>query len=106
MQANKSRYAGFGDADEALVAKHTADLDGVFAVYNGILAKQAYLAGDEVTLADLFHLPYGKLVKDVGYAGLFSKYPNVDRWFSALEKRDSWIKVNQLQTSSIEALGI
>lgn len=78
------------------MARYTADLDGVFAVYNSILAKQAYLAGNEVTLADLFHLPYGKLVKDVSGDGLFLKYPNVNRWFSGLEKRDSWIKVNQL----------
>ncbi|CZR65033.1 related to glutathione S-transferase [Phialocephala subalpina] len=89
------KMKGLGDADETLVAKHVAELDGVFAVYDGILAKQQYLAGDEVTLADLFHLSYGKMVKELGGADLFGKYRNVDRWFSALEKRDTWVKVNQ-----------
>lgn len=86
---------GLGDADETLVAKYMAELDGVLAVYDGILAKQKYLAGDEVTLADLFHLSYGKMVKELGGAELFGKYGNVDQWFSALEKRNTWIKVNQ-----------
>jgi glutathione S-transferase len=62
----------------------------VLSVYNGILAKQKYLAGDDVSLADLFHLPYGKLVKDVGLGDIFEKYPNVNRWFANLEKRESW----------------
>ncbi|KAE8444921.1 hypothetical protein EG329_014048 [Mollisiaceae sp. DMI_Dod_QoI] len=89
------KFRGLGDADEALVQKYTAELDGVFAVYDGILAKHNYLAGDELTVADLFHLSYGKMVKELGGAELFAKYPNVGRWFSGLEKRDSWIKVNK-----------
>lgn len=95
LSAERNRRRGLGDADEALVKKYTEDLDGVLAVYDGILAKQAYLAGDEVSLADLFHLSYGKMAKDLVGTELFAKHPNVDRWFSALEKRDSWIKVNQ-----------
>lgn len=74
--------------------KYVAELDGVLAVYNTILGKTAYLAGDEISLADLFHLSYGQMVKDLGHADLFAKYPNVDRWFSALQKRESWVKVN------------
>lgn len=75
--------------------KYMQELEGVLAVYDGILAKQAYLAGDELTLADLFHLPYGKMVKEQGGAELFAKFPHVDKWFAALEKRESWIKANQ-----------
>lgn len=37
------------------------DLDTVLAVYDKILAEQKYLAGGELTLADLFHLPNGRL---------------------------------------------
>lgn len=95
VSADRSRRRGLGDADETLVKKYLEDLDRVLTVYDGILAKQAYIAGDEVSLADLFHLSYGKMAKDLGAAEIFAKHPNVDRWFSALEKRESWIKVNQ-----------
>ena len=33
--------------------------------YERILSKQKYLAGDDLTLVDLFHLPHGQLVVDV-----------------------------------------
>ncbi|KAL2075178.1 hypothetical protein VTL71DRAFT_120 [Oculimacula yallundae] len=84
---------GLGATDEEMVKKHAAALEASLAVYDGILAKQAYLAGDELTLADLFHLPYGKMVKGLGFADLFAKFPNVDKWFTALEKRETWVKV-------------
>ncbi|KAI9052235.1 hypothetical protein LZ554_003592 [Drepanopeziza brunnea f. sp. 'monogermtubi'] len=70
---------GLGEPDAELVKKHAADLGAAFAVYNDILAKTAYLAGDSVTLADLYHLPYGKMAKGVGFADLFAKYPSVTR---------------------------
>lgn len=85
---------GLGATDDEAVKKYATNLDATFSVYDGILAKQAYLAGDEVTLADLYHLPYGKMVKGVGFADLFAKYPNVNRWFDALEARESWKKVS------------
>jgi len=84
---------GLGATDEEMVKKHAANLDAAFAVYDGILAKQKYLAGDEITLADLFHLPYGKMVKGLGFSNIFTKYQNVNKWFDGLEARESWQKV-------------
>jgi glutathione S-transferase len=43
--------------DEARVAELAATLEGKMAGYEAILSKHRYLAGDELTLADLFHLP-------------------------------------------------
>ncbi|KAK0123671.1 hypothetical protein ONS95_008683 [Cadophora gregata] len=83
---------GLGATDEEAVKRHAASLDDAFAVYEVILGKQKYLAGDELTLADLFHLPYGKMVKGLGFADIFAKYPNVNKWFEALEARASWQK--------------
>jgi glutathione S-transferase len=45
--------------DEARVTELAKVLDGKMAAYEAILSKQKYLAGDELTLADLFHLPHG-----------------------------------------------
>lgn len=67
--------------NEAVVLKHIARLDTALSIYDEILYKQDYLAGNDVSLADLFHLPYGQMAKDLGHPDLFAKYPNVDRWF-------------------------
>lgn len=44
----------------------------------------------EVTLADLFHLPYGALIADhAGFKGLTAT-PNVARWWADISSRPSW----------------
>lgn len=55
-----------------------AGLEGKLDVYDKILSKQKYLAGNEVTLADLFHLPYGVLLPVAGSNALETR-PNVAR---------------------------
>ncbi|KAI9449361.1 glutathione S-transferase-like protein [Lactarius psammicola] len=69
-----------------LVARLEAKLDG----YEKILSKQKYLAGDEVTLADLFHLPYGTMVFEQLQLGGIDKRPNVLRWWKDITSRPSW----------------
>ncbi|KAI0271233.1 glutathione S-transferase [Russula aff. rugulosa BPL654] len=71
---------------EELVGKFEGKLDG----YEAILGKQKYLGGDNLTVADLFHLPYGSIVFDqLGY-GNFDKRPNVKRWWKDISSRPSW----------------
>jgi glutathione S-transferase len=71
-------------------------------VYEKILLKQKYIAGDvsiqrhysptgsddflqELTLADLFHLPLGEaLVGTLGLREVFDKRPNVSRYVSSV----------------------
>jgi len=90
------KMKGLGPPDEARVAQAEADLDEVFAYYDKVLAKQKYLAGDELTLVDLFHLPNGSALKAFGYKGTFEKYSNVDKWFTGLQERESWVKAAAL----------
>ena len=90
------RNKGLGPPDEARVAQAEADLDEVLAYYDRVLAKQKYLAGDELTLVDLFHLPNGSALKAFGYKGTFDKYPNVDKWFTGLQERETWVKAAAL----------
>ncbi|KAG6826977.1 hypothetical protein H0H92_013682 [Tricholoma furcatifolium] len=73
---------------DALIKKLDAKLD----VYDKILGKQKYLAGDEVTLADLFHLPYGTMLSVAG-SNIMETKPNVARWFKDLTSRPSWVAV-------------
>lgn len=83
---------GWGDADESVLKVQAAALETAFAGYEKILSKQAYLAGNELTVADLFHLPYGKMAKNLGYAEIFATYPAVDKWFNSISARESWVK--------------
>ncbi|KAM3078139.1 Glutathione S-transferase hmp2 [Clarireedia jacksonii] len=83
---------GLGAPDEARVAQAESDLDAVLAFYDKILSKQKYIAGDELTLADLFHLPNGAALMSGKWKELFSKYANVDRWFKQLQERETWLK--------------
>ncbi|KAM0540401.1 hypothetical protein ACHAPJ_013610 [Fusarium lateritium] len=85
---------GYGAGDEVAIKAKLAALDAALAGYEHILSKQSYLAGNEITLADLFHLPYGSLVEQAGFGELLPKYPSVQAWWNGLKERESWKKVN------------
>jgi glutathione S-transferase len=67
--------------DEARVTELATTLEGKIAGYEAILGKTRYLAGDELTLADLFHLPYGVYLAQQKFTFLEdeTKFPNVAR---------------------------
>lgn len=86
------RMKGLGPPDEARVAQAESHLDTCLALYDGILAKQKYIAGDELTLADLFHLPNGAALMAGKWKEVFAKYPNVNKWFKGLQESETWLK--------------
>ena len=64
--------------DKATFDGLIAQLEPKLDVYEQILSKQKYLAGDELTLADLFHIPYGVLLSTAG-SNAIEVRPNVAR---------------------------
>ncbi|KAJ5096669.1 glutathione S-transferase [Penicillium angulare] len=84
---------GLGATDETRVQALLAQLDTTLEGYERILSKQPYLAGDKVTLADLYHLPYGVMVEGLGAAELYAKYPATKKWWEGLKARESWKKI-------------
>ncbi|KAL1406991.1 hypothetical protein Q8F55_006404 [Vanrija albida] len=82
--------------DQKRVETLTATLAKRLEGYERILSKQKYLAGDKLTLADIFHLPYGKMAVDLGKApGLVDgSLPNVTRWWKELTELPAWEKAN------------
>ncbi|KNG88044.1 glutathione S-transferase PM239X14 [Aspergillus nomiae NRRL 13137] len=84
---------GLGPTDEARVQVLFSQLTPTLEGYERILSKQKYLAGDQVTLADLAHLPYGVFVEQFGFADLLPKYPHVQKWWEELKARESWKKI-------------
>lgn len=87
---------GAGPPDAAIVSTLEAGLANRLKGYEAILSKQKYVAGDELTIADLFHLPYGKMAVDLGSApGLVDgSLPNVARWWKEISELESWKKAN------------
>ncbi|KAL4869219.1 hypothetical protein BDV12DRAFT_208660 [Aspergillus spectabilis] len=86
---------GHGPTDEARVETLLRQFDVVLEGYERILSRQPYLAGDKVTLADLYHLPYGTFVEKFGVAELFDKYPATKKWWETLKARPSWKKISE-----------
>ncbi|KAI0943403.1 hypothetical protein AcW1_002573 [Taiwanofungus camphoratus] len=69
-----------GLGDSKVVANLLQVLNAKLDAYEIILSKTKYLAGNEITLADLFHLPYGSMLGVMGIDVLLSeKRPNVAR---------------------------
>ncbi|KZP30697.1 glutathione S-transferase [Athelia psychrophila] len=87
----KKVFAGL-DADEAKVAEYTATLGEKLDVYELILSQQTYVAGNEITLADFFHLPDASMVKDIS-PELISSRPHVAQWLERLQARSAWVAV-------------
>ncbi|KAF7972954.1 hypothetical protein HWV62_34235 [Athelia sp. TMB] len=77
------------ETDEARVAEYKTKLEGKLDAYEAILSKQAYAAGSEVSLVDLFHLPYGTMTKALE-PEVYASRPHVAKWFESLESRPSW----------------
>ncbi|KAJ7657226.1 thioredoxin-like protein [Mycena polygramma] len=76
--------------DQALVDEQIPILDKKLDGYELILSQHRYLAGDKLTLADLFHLPYAPFVALSG-TDIFSRRPNIARWYNELVTRPSWL---------------
>ncbi|KAJ7611103.1 glutathione S-transferase [Mycena polygramma] len=76
--------------DNAVAAEQLAVLEKKLEVYEAILGKQRYLAGETLTLADLFHLPYAPMLA-AGGCDIMTRTPNVARWYNELIARPSWL---------------
>ncbi|KAG8923994.1 hypothetical protein FRC00_005628 [Tulasnella sp. 408] len=75
---------------EYLIDTLNAKLDG----YERILSKQKYLAGDELTIVDLWHIPYAEMSEKFA-PQVYEAHPKVNAWYKALKERPSWIKAKE-----------
>ncbi|KAF7362978.1 Glutathione S-transferase [Mycena venus] len=80
--------------DQALVDESLAELSAKLDVYEVILGKQKYLAGDDFTIADVFHYAVAPFLAEGGIDIMTSKErPNVARWWNELISRPAWVKL-------------
>ncbi|KAG8952800.1 hypothetical protein FRC04_003725 [Tulasnella sp. 424] len=88
--------------DEAAYQRSFGILNAKLDGYERILSKQKYLAGNELTLADLWHLPYADTVEKF-VPELFESHPKFNDWYQALKARPSWVKVKEFIQQSMKA---
>lgn len=82
------------EKDETLLKLNEEKLNKVLDVYDKRLGEHKYLAGDEFTLADLFHLPNAQyLVHETDRGELITSRTNVARWWDDVSGRESWKNV-------------
>ncbi|KIK53976.1 hypothetical protein GYMLUDRAFT_206981 [Collybiopsis luxurians FD-317 M1] len=93
------------ETDQAAVDAAVAMLDAKLEGYEVILGKQKYLAGNDLTLADLFHLPYGALLAKFGCTLMTDKGSNIARWWNDITSRPSWQVVKDGNPQCLQTLG-
>ncbi|KAE9406213.1 glutathione S-transferase [Gymnopus androsaceus JB14] len=78
---------------EMFTSSAVQEFSDYMSVYESILSHRKYLAGNEITLVDLYHLPYGEMLCNAGVDVLFAKGPNVSRWWTDISTRPSWLAI-------------
>ncbi|KLO14542.1 glutathione S-transferase [Schizopora paradoxa] len=95
----KSLFGG-AEPDETVASEQQAKLEAKLDAYEVILARYKYLGGNELTLADLFHLPYGAVISTPASPGApfvnleDPKRPNVARWWREISCLPAWKAVS------------
>ncbi|KAH8826495.1 glutathione S-transferase [Flagelloscypha sp. PMI_526] len=76
--------------NEDVVNKNFEKLEEKLLAYDKILSKQRYLAGDNISLADIHHLPHAHALTTYHKRNIIAEFPHVDRWIKELQGRESW----------------
>lgn len=79
--------------EPAVLEQAQKDLDVTLPVIEAHLAKQAYFAGPDFSLADIAYLPYVEYTMDSPLKDFYAGYPHFMAWWNRASERPSWRKV-------------
>lgn len=82
-------YKGLA-VNEAVVDFVTKKLIDKLDVFEKILSKQKYMAGDTFSLIDIFYIPHTDKLFAAGDGHLITDRPHVKAWWEAVSTRESW----------------
>ncbi|EWZ41055.1 hypothetical protein BFJ63_vAg2869 [Fusarium oxysporum f. sp. narcissi] len=68
-------------------------LERVLRLLDQKLSTQPFMAGETVTLVDLFYVPYMHYLEDVVWPTLLEGYKNLSTWWSQMKGRESYQQV-------------
>lgn len=67
--------------DQAVVARERKKLQEYFDIIDEILARQGYLAGNDYSLVDIYHIPVVERLFACGDGDLIRERGNVNAWW-------------------------
>ncbi|MDB5213282.1 MAG: putative glutathione S-transferase-like protein [Myxococcaceae bacterium] len=83
----------FGRAQDAAVLETAGKgLETALGVMEARLAKSPFLAGAELTLADVCFMPYVEYAMGTPVKETFAKFPHVSAWWNKVSERPTWQK--------------
>jgi glutathione S-transferase len=79
--------------DEATLEAAKQGVEKALGVMEATLAKTPYLAGKELSLADIFFMPYVEYGMVTPLKETFARYPHTSAWWTRVSERPTWLKV-------------
>jgi glutathione S-transferase len=68
-------------------------LETALGVLDARLAKSPFLAGAQLTLADIGYMPYVEYLMGTPVKETFARFPHVTAWWNRLSERPTWQKI-------------
>ncbi|KAL5359269.1 glutathione S-transferase [Aspergillus floccosus] len=76
--------------DSQLVDELRSRLGAILDVLDGILGRQTYMAGEKLTVVDLFYMPYIHHLQKQVWPGFLDTRKNMADWWKRLNERDCY----------------
>jgi glutathione S-transferase len=78
--------------EPAVLEAATKGLETAFGVMEKQLTKNTFLAGDELSIADICFMPYLEYAMGTPVKDQMSKFPHVTAWWNRISERPTWQK--------------
>jgi len=91
------------ETDQALVERAKDRVEQALNVMEKGLTHQAYLAGDTFSLADISWMPYIDYLFPATLGHFISDRPAINRWWTEVSQRSTWLKVVNFKVESLNA---
>jgi len=79
--------------EPAVLEAATKGLETALGIMNATLANSPFLAGAQLTLADVVFMPYLEYAMGTPAKALVAKFPHASAWWNKLSERPTWQKV-------------
>ncbi|KAF5687792.1 glutathione S-transferase [Fusarium denticulatum] len=81
------RFMGKGDPDRATVERLEIDLVKVLDHYEKVLSHSEYLAGNQLSLVDIYHVPWFQFLPRLELQDEITKRPFLSAWWKRVSNR-------------------
>ncbi|KAF5985099.1 glutathione S-transferase [Fusarium coicis] len=83
-------FMGRGDPDKATVERLEIDLVKVLDHYEKVLFHREYLAGNQFSLVDIYHMPWFEYLPRLALQDEITKRPALSAWWERVSNRSAW----------------